>query len=1159
MPRTLRILLIFLLTSTLNSKLLPIFIGINCFAQQNNFKTYSIDKGLPQSSVYAIFQDSRGYLWLGMAGGGISRFDGINFKSFNKKDGLAGNFVRTIIQDSRGFLWIGTDEGISVYDGLKFTTIDIEKGLSNDIIIRLYEDAQNNIWVGTADGGLNKIQMFNRDSIIIETFTTENGLSSNFIFDIYEDKNNRLWLATYNGGINILTFSSEGARLPARSAGGPDVQGSTSRPETDPDLYREATGGEDRIGIQIMEGGIHIPGDQILVIEEDLEGNLWFGTHDAGAFKVITSGPDSGVVIAYNAANGLNDNTVWDILCDSKGIIWFATNDGGINKLEGTRFTAYTKQDGLPDNQILNVFEDHQGNIWMGTMSSGLCQFMGDHFAHYTEKEGLPNNQIYNINQDEGGNYWLASDGGLIRLSFSRRDSSEQNDDPIWTSYTNKDGLAGSSVTSLSIAPDGNIWIATFEGISKLAMSAPPKSFTNYSIKEGLADNHVNCIFVDSKGIVWCGTRGGISAYDGARFLNITEESGLINNEVQTIIEDRQGNIWFGTLDGLVWYDKKLLTNYDEVEGLINKRVYALAEDHIGNIWIGTFGGGLYKFNIHSKDSMPIQFISDDSLLGSNNIYSLIFQDENTLIIGTDKGFDKLIFNDAQNIIKVKNYNNSDGFIGVENNVNAIYKDQKGNIWFGTVNGVTRYNPAAEKINNEPPKTHITNLRLSFENVDWQSRSGSIIPWFNLPYSLNLPYSSNHLTFEFAGVSLSNPQKVLYKYQLEGLETGWSPTRKETEVIYSALPPGEYTFKVIAKNENGIWNSQPAAFGFTISPPFWQTWWFYLLCALVGISSIVGFIKVRERSLIKEKKVLEEKVKERTLELATKNKEITDSINYARHIQQAILPSLTAIERTFSESFIIFAPKDIVSGDFYWYTDKKGKVFIAACDCTGHGVPGAFVSMIGNNLLNQIILEKNIDEPGEILSMLNKGVKSAFTREGEQEAQDGMDMVLCCLTPLKTSTSLEVWTLQYAGANNSLYILRKDANSSEIYKKSLPFGEDLGLPRSERAYWGGAIIKGNKTPIGGDTDTDYNFTSHTIELQEGDTIYLISDGYQDQFGGSKNKKFTIKRLKQLFLNIQDNNMGEQKEILKKAFNDWKGDEEQVDDILVIGIRIGDDN
>jgi len=217
--------------------------------------------------------------------------------------------------------------------------------------------------------------------------------------------------------------------------------------------------------------------------------------------------------------------------------------------------------------------------------------------------------------------------------------------------------------------------------------------------------------------------------------------------------------------------------------------------------------------------------------------------------------------------------------------------------------------------------------------------------------------------------------------------------------------------------------------------------------------------------------------------------------------------------------------------------------------------------MIGNNLLNQIILEKNIDGAGEILSMLNKGVKSAFTQEGEQEAQDGMDMALCVIstTPAPSSTGKAgpssakaassrgngAGLLQYAGANNPLCIIRKDANSTEISKKAIPFGEGLE----------GAIIKADKTPIGGVTETNYSFTSHTVELQKGDTIYLFSDGYQDQFGGPQGKKFRTKQFKELLLSIQDKNMVEQKEILNKTLHDWKGDEEQVDDILVIGIRI----
>ncbi len=276
-------------------------------------------------------------------------------------------------------------------------------------------------------------------------------------------------------------------------------------------------------------------------------------------------------------------------------------------------------------------------------------------------------------------------------------------------------------------------------------------------------------------------------------------------------------------------------------------------------------------------------------------------------------------------------------------------------------------------------------------------------------------------------------------------------------------------------------------------------------------------VRARTAQVVQQKEVIEKK-----------NKNITDSINYAELIQRAILPSLTSIAEKFRDSFLTFAPRDIVSGDFYWYADKKGRTFIAACDCTGHGVPGALLSMIGNNLLDQVILEKDIDKPGEILSMLNRGMKSVFTKKGEQEAQDGMDMTLCMI-------DLENNLLEFAGAQNSLYLIR----NGELIE-----------------------TKGDKTPIGGSTGKDHEFTNHIIQLQKDDSLYLSSDGYTDQFGGEsaneefgEGKKFMKKRYKKLLIDIQDKPMAEQKEILRTTFNTWRGTQEQVDDVLIIGIKI----
>ncbi|MBL4658648.1 MAG: SpoIIE family protein phosphatase [Flavobacteriales bacterium] len=274
-----------------------------------------------------------------------------------------------------------------------------------------------------------------------------------------------------------------------------------------------------------------------------------------------------------------------------------------------------------------------------------------------------------------------------------------------------------------------------------------------------------------------------------------------------------------------------------------------------------------------------------------------------------------------------------------------------------------------------------------------------------------------------------------------------------------------------------------------------------------------------------------------------KNKDITDSINYAKNIQSAILPNFSEIDEVFKDHFVYYQPRDIVSGDFYWFANKGGKALIAACDCTGHGVPGAFVSMIGNNLLNQIVLEQDSNNTGEILSLLNDGVKSAFTRDGDQEAQDGMDMALLEFELGERHTTPK--SVHYSGAGNPLLFVRKGIVSSGQAEKYgfKPYGDDMGV-------WGG-----DRTPIGGSTEVGFKFGTDSIELQEGDTMYIFSDGYPDQFGGEKGKKFMIKRMKELILSIQSETMVKQKEILEQTLTDWIGDAEQVDDLLVIGIRV----
>jgi serine phosphatase RsbU (regulator of sigma subunit)/lipopolysaccharide biosynthesis regulator YciM len=273
-------------------------------------------------------------------------------------------------------------------------------------------------------------------------------------------------------------------------------------------------------------------------------------------------------------------------------------------------------------------------------------------------------------------------------------------------------------------------------------------------------------------------------------------------------------------------------------------------------------------------------------------------------------------------------------------------------------------------------------------------------------------------------------------------------------------------------------------------------------------------------------------------EIELKNKDITDSINYSKHIQDASLPSMELKRQLFPDSFILFKPKDIVSGDFYWFNNSQSgdvnKRIIACCDCTGHGVPGALMSMIGNNILNQIVNEKEITSPAQILNNLHKEVRKALKQEEQSGTKDGMDIALI--------TFISETEIEYAGAQRPLWIIKK------IDNEELAIDSDLSKQLIE--------IKPDKFSIGGlQSESERKFTEHKISLNKGDCIYIFSDGIVDQFGGNEGKKFMTKNFKQLLLSINSKPMVEQAVLLKRTIEEWKGNRDQIDDILLIGIRI----
>ena len=314
-------------------------------------------------------------------------------------------------------------------------------------------------------------------------------------------------------------------------------------------------------------------------------------------------------------------------------------------------------------------------------------------------------------------------------------------------------------------------------------------------------------------------------------------------------------------------------------------------------------------------------------------------------------------------------------------------------------------------------------------------------------------------------------------------------------------------------------------FHFIIKPPFYLSWWFILTSLVLIVVLVVMYIHIREQNLVKEKVVLEQKVEERTaevvqksMEIEEKNRDITASIRYAERIQRAMLPK----EDTFKDTFVLFLPKDIVSGDFYWMYGNGDWQFIAAVDCTGHGVPGAFMSIIGHNSLNKVVREYGLTRPSAIIDQLNIEVMKSLLQRHEKAINDGMDIALIAFNK-------KTLTLEFAGAYNPLYIVRK----GEVF-----------------------VYKGDRFPIGMTTmDEKKSFTNQIIEIQPGDMLYMCSDGYADQFGSSEVKKYKSGNVKKLLSEIYHLPVNEQKERLEREIMEWKGDLNQIDDILFIGTKI----
>ena len=1059
--------------------------GLNSFSQTFNFKNYNTEQGLPQSQVLSIYQDKHGNMWFGTNYGGVGKYDGNKFSTISDKDGLIDNVVFSIIENDKDELVFGTSKGLSVYNGFSFKNYNEKDGLSNSWIFKLVNDGDKT-WIGTQEGVYilqdQKIRRFRFDSI----------LDKASVFSIFIDSKKRLWFATTNDGAICYNPANSSFIHFDKTNGLPEnfVFSFSENPNKEILIGTVA-------GLNIVDKDDKLKTCDYIPLQNNIgfrsmiissKNEHWYGTASDGLIKYA-----NGKLSRFNMGNGLTSNAMMSLFIDREGNLWIGTDGSGVYKYSNNRFVSYSKTNGLPENYVNAVTQDKQGNYWVALRNNGVCKINDKELINYQidrkRPNDIPDNDITCIISTADDKLFLGTRDGLcIYEKGSFRTIAES-------------GFRHKYILSLFEDKQKNIWIGTTEGLYKYQNNVLIEEKAVNALKQSGLQFLILCITQDQTGAIWLGTEYGVIKFDGTNITLFNEKNNFITKRVLSAIVDAKNNVWFGTEEGVYNYDNKSFTRISQKNGL---------------------------------SSSYVNFIQPDNL--------------NRLLIGTNTGIDILNLEDFyKNKINILHLGKEDGLLSLESNYNASFKDKDGNILIGTINGLEIYNPKFDIKNTKEALTKINSAKLFFGQEDILKYSTAIDSASTLPVNLKLPFNKNHLTLQFIGVSLTAPEKVMYQIKLEGLDDNWTPPTAKTEVTYSSLPPGKYTFMVKAMNNDGVWNTEPATFEFEVLAPWYKTWWFYTICVIVLIGGISLYNYVRTKKLIADKQKLERTVDERTRELRDekekveiinkevteqktiiehKNIEITDSIKYAKNIQEALLPNLNEIGNLFRNSFVLYMPKDIVSGDFYWFAKNGNTSFIAAVDCTGHGVPGAFMSIVGNTLLNEIVNDQKITAPGDILLELHKGVKVALHQSNKEfERRDGMDITLCAIT--KDSD-----VIQYAGANRPLWIYRKHR------------GYEL------------EIIKASKFPIGGlELEENRVYQNHEIRVHEGDCLYLFSDGYADQFGGPKGKKFMLTNLQKTIFECVELPMLEQRQKLLTAFNDWKSDTEQIDDVLVIGVKI----
>ncbi len=1089
------------------------------------FRRYGVDQGLTVTTAFSIVQDAKGFLWVSTIDG-LMRYDGYHFiaykNNYNDSTSISDNTLTMLLVGKGNKLWAGTYSGglncldIATGKFKRYQNIPGNKNsLTNNRVWAVCEQ-ENIVWAGT-ENGLNAIDLTSgKITTYFNDVKDPKSLCNNNILSLMIDKFGRLWIGTV-GGLSRAVMDKNGKiKEFVNYKNDPSDPFSLSANivmsmfcnknksvfiGTNDGLCRYNPAKDNFIStrfgpkLDTMAGQVYsylnsYGVNAIRSIYEDRFHNLWLST-DKG-LKIYN--PVTKEFICHNSDNGNPTSLSADLLSgifeDRSGNVWIGTIIGGLNKadLKPQKFKLVQTQNGNPyhlsKNNVRSICKDSKGTLWIGAFEGGVNR-LEKGSENFVVLKGTENQNIWAIYEDRKGNMWFGSSDGVYRYNRNTEKFDRFSHSPTGNSISNN------IIRRFTEDSKGFLWIATEGGLNRFDPVKEEWLCLRHdnSKQNSLSNNTVWCMR-ETWGAMWVGTDNGLNkiVYDSAKkeyafkhyFPKKDDSTSISNKAVRSLCIDKDSTFWIGTSNGLNKFDptKEIFTRYNEENGLSNSYIYGVVGDNDHHLWIST-NNGVSRFHTITQ--------------------------------------------------KFNNYDKLDGLQNNEFNTGAYFGTEEGELFFGGPDGFNFFYADSLQENRSRPDIVISSIKLFGEELKNEKQPFEIS-------EIKLAYNQNVISFEFSSMDFTQPEKNNYSYILEGFDKGWVNSGGRRFVNYTNLDPGEYTFKVRASNADGTWNNDGVSIKLSIVPPFWKTLWFRISALLIIGLIVFGSYRQRVRRFTKVQTMLEQQVSLKTKELRKekeiveeqnklidkKNKNITASIEYAKRIQDSILPDKDILQKLVGDSFVFYKPKDIVSGDFYWFHQQGDLLYIAAADCTGHGVPGAFMSLIGYNLLKETIKVGGLKDPAKILLSLHDGLVNVLKQEKmDMDSVDGMDIAFCVLN-LKTKL------LAFSSTDRPLNLIRK--GQLQNYRQGeYPLGYITG-----------------KSPI---------FKSNSIQLESGDVFYIYTDGYCDQFGGAENKKYLEGNFEELLLKIHKEPMDKQCKLIELEIEKWMGSQAQIDDMLVIGIRI----